>query len=110
MASLFTKGSLFVSKPIQVKYLIIPSSTPQVQAAFAVPKRRFAKAVDRNQLKRKIKNAHRLNQLSIQNGLKDSQFSVFVLYIYIENEKRDYALIEKAVQNCLTRILKSIKR
>ena len=97
MASLFEKGSLFVCKPVRIKYLIEPADSFKLQASFSVPKRRFKLAVHRNKLKRKLREVHRLHQHSIKKSLVDSKIKISILYIYSRTEILDYNTIEKAI-------------
>ena len=60
---LFKKGSSFVVYPYKIFCLQQPQAYPDaptpVQVLVSVPKRRFKRAVDRNLLRRRIKEAYR---------------------------------------------------
>lgn len=81
--------------PFQIKYQKkklenSDSSFPQV--LFVVSKRYFKKAVDRNLVRRRIKEAYRLNKTPLQNYL----FSINSLAIvYIAKESLDFATIQR---------------
>src|SRR5688572_27071073 len=77
---LFNKGSSFYLYPFRVYFQPAPDlSTNQV--LFSVSKRNFKRAVDRNQLKRRMREAYRLNKLSIQGATKFQ-----IAYIYTSKE------------------------
>lgn len=60
---LFHNGSSFIVYPFRVVYLPIDSQLPQgVQALLSVPKRKFKRAHQRNRIKRKMKEAYRLQK------------------------------------------------
>jgi len=60
---LFNKGSSFYFHPFKVLYLPHPDSGSTVnEVLFSVPKRQFKRAVDRNKIKRRLREAYRLNK------------------------------------------------
>lgn len=75
---LFDKGSSFYLFPFKVFVMPNPDqSCPFHQVMISVSKRNFKRAVDRNLLKRRIREAYRLNKtlLPVQNKL-------LIAYIY----------------------------
>lgn len=60
---LFAKGSSFYFYPFKVLYLPHPDSGSTVnEVLFSVSKRQFKRAVDRNTIKRRLREAYRLNK------------------------------------------------
>ena len=60
---LFAEGKSFLSFPLKVVVLEMPDSGEyKAQAAFTVSKKIFKKAVKRNLVKRKMREAYRLNK------------------------------------------------
>ena len=78
-----------------------------VQAAFSVGKRIFKRAVHRNMIKRKMREAYRLNKLSIYSDPNDFHLAVF--FIFIGNKIPDFKLVETALQSGINRINKELK-
>jgi len=73
-----------------------------VQIMVAVPKRRFKQAVMRNTLKRRVKEAFRLNKHLLQPT--PSNVLLLVAFQYIAKEPLPYAQIERKLQRVLTRL------
>lgn len=67
------------------------------QVAFSVPKRRFKKAVDRNRIKRQMREAYRLNKTILNENYA-------IVFVYLPHDKLDYKTIEVAMINTLKQI------
>lgn len=76
---LFEKGSSFYFHPFKVIHL--PHPDPDhfpTQVLFTVPKRQFGRAVDRNTIKRHLREAWRLNKAA----LEPARGKWLIAYIY----------------------------
>lgn len=88
---LFESGQRIKKYPISAIYFIDPSSN-QFELAVSVPKKLHKKAVHRNLLKRRMREAFRLHQGNLKiNGKLE------VMLIYTSNEICDFEKIEKSV-------------
>ncbi len=96
---LFDKGSSFYLFPFKVFVMPNPDQGhPFHQVLISVSKRNFKKAVDRNRLKRRIREAYRLNKnlLTVRNKL-------LIAYIYSVKDILPSAQIQE-------RLVKTFKR
>lgn len=100
---LFKSGKGFVSYPIKIQHL--SQNTQQHKVAFSVPKRNFKRAVDRNRIKRLMREAYRLNKALIH---QEEVAKQTIFFIYIAKEMSDYAQIEKAMRSGLKKLHKRI--
>jgi ribonuclease P protein component len=88
---LFEKGSSFILYPFRVVFLPHPDPLyPTHQVLITVSARNFKKAVDRNTIKRRIREAYRLNKLKIPSPGK-----WLIAYIYIAKEVLPSEMIHK---------------
>lgn len=104
---LFEEGKSFLIHPFKVQYLSAePSLTADVPIKFAasIPKKNFKKAVDRNALKRKSKEAFRLHRNELKQHLLQQKKCVFIMLIYIDRKAQDYAVIEDKIILILRRL------
>jgi len=92
---LFENGKRLKAFPIQLVYLEIEHKTDYlIQAGFSVPKRRFKRAVDRNRIKRLMREAYRLHKYTLPKLTEvDTKKHIF-MFIYIGNHIETYATIE----------------
>ena len=85
-----------------IKIFFLPKENIETNlATFAVPKRNFKSAVDRNRVKRQLREAYRLNK-QILAEIHGRKF--VMLFLYLGKVKPQYAELEKAVVNLLKKI------
>lgn len=98
--ALFTSGNTYVSHPIRVVYKIQPKEEAKdpIKVAVSVSKKKFKHAVDRNLLKRRMREAYRLNKTLLK---VDDDSRIDLLFIYTSSRSQSYELIEQAMQTLL---------
>lgn len=93
--------------PLKAVYLETP--VPLVfpaQAMFVVPKKNFKRAVDRNKLKRRMREVYRLHKNAFYENLQLENKKMLIAFIYTGKKTEDYATIEKSLLKLLSGILK----
>jgi len=95
----FEKGKQFYLFPFKAFY--IPNNLEHNRILISVPKRLHKKAVTRNLIKRRIREAYRLNP-----DINSSSTCSDINIVYISNNVSDFAQI----QNRLTDVLGKIKK
>ena len=98
--TLFASGKSFVAYPLRVVFA--NTEQPEVKIMASVPKRLFKRAVKRNLLKRRIREAYRLQQTAF-NPL-DQQHGLHISFAYIAPEILPYSTLEHAMTKAAKKI------
>jgi len=80
-----------------------------LQMGVSVGKRHFKRAVDRNLLKRRIREAYRKQKHELKEILTTSGISMDLFFVYSNARISDYAEIESAMQQGLVLLLDKVK-
>jgi ribonuclease P protein component len=106
---LFTKGKSFSVSPVKLFYTITEDDQT-IKAGVGVSARNFKKAVDRNRIKRLLRECYRLNKLSLHTTVAAKQKAVSVFFLYVGKELPDYAMLNEKMQIALTKLEELIAR
>lgn len=91
---LFSEGKSFVAYPLRVVYLVnVDLQEVPVAMLVSVSKKRFKRAVKRNLIKRRIREAFRLNKQQLQ--LPSEVKNVAVAFLYLDNELAGFSLLNR---------------
>jgi ribonuclease P protein component len=103
---LFETGKSFHSAPFKICWLETIGSKSPAQIVISIPKRLFKKAVERNRLKRLIREAYRKNKKLLYEKLENKK--VHLMFIYTSNKMVEYKEMEEKIIVALQRLSKSI--
>lgn len=104
---LFTgNGRSMTAFPLRVVFMkrTIVDDQPRAAMLVSVPKRYFKHAVDRNKVKRQVREAFRRNKSIITQNLTDDHEAVAMAFVWLTNEKFPSSEVENRMVRLLTRI------
>lgn len=93
------------SYPIRAVFLPVEEAVQKgVSILISVPKKRFHDAVDRNRVKRQIREAYRKNKHALVEQVAQSGRGLLVAFIYVSAEIESTEYVEKRVIRLLDKI------
>lgn len=102
---LFSEGEGIKSYPFMLRYQFttLPKEIP-FQIVITAPKRNFKKAVDRNRIKRLMREVFRKNRQEIEELLKSKNEQLALFMMYTAREMPDYQLVERKMIKALEKL------
>lgn len=106
----FEKRNAVSNFPFKIIINETPLPTPKpAQALFTVPKRNFKLAVDRNLMRRRIKEAYRKNKHELYQVLEDQNLQIAIIIIYISRKEMPYDQIEEKLIQAFQKIITKLQ-
>ena len=80
------------------------------QIAFSVSKKLFKRAVRRNLIRRRIKEAYRRNKHTLYNYLETADRKIIFIIIYKDDIVPDFQSVERSVIQIIGKLISELKR
>ncbi|MDR2927776.1 MAG: ribonuclease P protein component [Cytophagaceae bacterium] len=94
---LFAEGKSVSAFPFRMQYLLIEFSDDiPSKVLFSIPKKRFKRAVKRNLIRRRAKEAFRLNKQLLYQNIPEGSMCLLA-FIYVDNQIHSYESIQNGI-------------
>lgn len=105
LGELFAHGKSFLLYPFKIVYHT-PSQKTEARSkvAFAVSKKKLKNAVDRNRMKRLMREGYRLNKHVLTNHLSQSDKWLNITFIYLRNDLASQLEVSDKIKLILHRL------
>lgn len=107
--ALFKDGTAFSQFPFRIVWREAGETEVPLKVVFSVSKKRFSRAVDRNRIKRLMKESYRFSKPALYKKLPEGRFFRLGL-IYIGKEIPDFDSIQKGLTKALERLITQIRK
>lgn len=102
---LFSEGKSLMAFPLRAAYRLRPRGEHPVQFLISIPKKRIRKAVGRVTLRRRVREAYRLNRRELLQGpLEQAGWGVDIAFVYLDSNPAPYSVIDEKMRSLLSRI------
>jgi len=111
LTELHQTGMALFHHPFKVFYLIrpVPSGAhPECKIVVSVSKRNFKRAVDRNRIKRQMREAFRLNSNALNQELRLCHRQIDLLCLYLPHEHTATPLLSNKMESLLARLTRLV--
>ncbi len=106
---LFEQGKSFVVYPLRVCWLLVPpAEKASVQVMVGVPKKKLRKQVQRNRVRRLIRETYRLSKGDLLNEVRGKEAQLLLAFIWMSEQVPEYKDLETKMQEALRQLRKKL--
>jgi ribonuclease P protein component len=106
---MFSNGKSFVVEPIRLVWKVEENTDKEaIKSIIVVPKKKLNLASTRSIVRRRMKEAYRLNKIELEASLNSKNIQLNIAIIYQEEEILPYKVIEEKIKLILGRLSEEI--
>jgi len=109
--ALFKGGNTsFAAFPFRVVFVKTEKSETSAKILISVPKHRYRHAVDRNRMKRLVRESYRLQKARLWSFLESKDYGIDIAIICISDRKETYKTVYKSIDKTISRICEKLSK
>ena len=101
--TLFRKGKSFLAFPVKVTFLVTTDEVP-VRCMVVAPKKKVKHAVDRNRVKRQLREAYRKNKLELFDWASSHEQQLHFSMVYVGDSLMPSSVVERKIKVALEKL------
>ena len=106
---MFSNGKSFVVEPIRLVWKVEENTDKEaIKSIIVVPKKKLNLASTRSIVRRRMKDAYRLNKIELEASLNSKNIQLNIAVIYQEEEILPYKVIEEKIKLLLSRLKEAL--
>lgn len=102
--AVFKSGQVFTVFPLKFFYITNEANNTGVACGVGASARIFKKAVQRNRIKRLLREAYRLNKTELQESFTNNKHSA-IFILYVDKVMPEFATINKKMKQALSQLI-----
>lgn len=108
---LFAQGKSMNEFPLHIRWNFVPNQQPfPVKVMFSVSKKKFKRAVDRNRIKRLLREAYRKNKWLAYQPLQEKGKQIHLSFVFTGKEEISFEETEGKIILSLQRLITEISK
>ena len=104
LQQLFTKGKTFTVFPIKVFFALNETQDNFIKTSVGVSSRNFKKAVDRNYVKRSLREVYRTEKIVLTEFLKQNNKQINLFLLYVDKVLPEHNLLKQKMKKALEKL------
>lgn len=110
LENIFTSGKTFTVFPIKVFFGFVDEQDSIVKAGVGVSKRFFKKAVDRNYIKRLLRESYRTEKVPLNNQMFETNKKLKLFFLFIDGNLPGYNLIQQKMKLIIEKLSRELNK
>ncbi|HVX28450.1 MAG TPA: ribonuclease P protein component [Parafilimonas sp.] len=102
---IFTKGKSITAFPLKIFYEFSEDQDNIIKTGVGVSRRNFKKAVDRNRIKRLLRESYRTEKVELLNFLEQNKKQIALFFLYIDKTEPDYLFLKQTIQKAIKKLI-----